>query len=185
MLNKIEENLLISSNLLLFGSGMLGPLLAVFTKNIGGGILDISWAWAIYLAMSGIATIIVGRISDEKISKAKIMVLGYTLNAIFTFSYLFVSNPIGLFLVQAGLGLAFALAAPTWDALYAKYEDRRHAGFVWGLARGSGDIMTGAAILIGGIIVSYFSFFALFIAMGIVQTIAAIYQARILKMQTS
>src|SRR5262247_2371624 len=55
-----ERLLLWSSNLWSFGKGMLGPLFAVFAQRVGGNILDITWAWAIYLGMTGILTIVAG-----------------------------------------------------------------------------------------------------------------------------
>ncbi len=180
MLNKKEKILLYSSNLWYLGEGMLGPLFAVFAERIGGNILDISWAWATYLIVTGILIMFIGKISD-RIGKEKLMVAGYALNTIFTFSYLLISSPIHLFLVQAGLGVALALANPTWNALYAKYEDKKHDGYIWGLAQGESTLISGTAIIIGGLIVNYLSFTVLFLIMGIIQSIATIYQARILR----
>lgn len=159
---------------------MLGPLFAVFTEKIGGDIFDITWAWATYLIVSGILYILVGKITDSKFSKEKMMVWGFALNAIFTFSYLFVSAPWHLFIVQAGLGIALAMADPTWNALYAKHEDKKHDGYQWGLAGGEAEIVTGIAIIIGGLIAVYWSFNMLFIFMGIIQTLATLYLAQIL-----
>ena len=136
MLNKKIKILLYGSNIWMFGEGMLGPLFAIFAERIGGNILEISWAWATYLILTGILIIITGKISDKKINKEKLMIVGYSLNAIFTFSYLLVSLPIHLFFVQAGLGISTALATPTWSALYAKFEDKKHDGYQWGLAYG-------------------------------------------------
>ncbi|MEK6880914.1 MAG: MFS transporter [Nanoarchaeota archaeon] len=180
-MNEKERILLYGSNIWYFGEGMLGPLFAVFAGIIGGNILDITWAWAIYLIVAGVMIMVVGRISDEHISKEKLMILGYVLNTLFTFSYLLVSSPEHLFFVQTGLGIAAALAIPTWTALYAEHEDRKHAGFTWGLASGESSLLTGFAIIIGGLIVNFISFKALFIVMGTVQIIATIVQARILK----
>lgn len=177
--NKKERILLVGSNLWYLGEGMLGPLFAIFGQRIGGNVLDISWAWAIYLIIIGVLVIVIGNISD-KISKEKLMVAGYALNAIFTFAYLLVSRPVQLFLVQAGLGVAAALAIPTWMSLYAKYEDKKRDGHTWGLATGLDKIVTGVALLAGGMIVQYFSFTVLFIIMGTIQVVATIYQARIL-----
>jgi MFS family permease len=177
---KREEKILLwGASFWWFGEGLFGPLFAVFAGRIGGNILDITWAWAIYLFTTGILEIYIGRISD-RIGHAKLMVIGYALNAIFTFCYLFVHTPVTLFLVEAGLGIALALADPTWDALYAKFEDRRKAGFIWGLEHGAEEIITAISILIGGLIVSYFSFVALFVIMGIIQAAGTIYQAKIL-----
>ena len=169
-LNIKEKILLRGASLWYLGEGMLGPLFAVFANRVGGSVLEITWAWAIYLIITGIFSIGVGEIAD-KYSKEKLMVFGYGLNALFTFSYLLVETPFQLFLVQAGLGLASAIASPTWSALYAEHEDRRHAGFTWGLADGDFKLVTGFAIIIGGLIVNYYSFQTLFITMGIIQII--------------
>ncbi|MBI2106166.1 MFS transporter [Candidatus Woesearchaeota archaeon] len=181
MLNKKEKILLYSNNLWLLGEGMFGPLLAVFTEKIGGSVLDISSAWATYLITLGILVIVIGKLSDKKGRKEKFMIAGFALNAIFTFGYLFVSSTSHLFIIQAGLGLAAALAIPTWNSLYAKYEDKKHDGFTWGLASGESSITTGIAIIIGGFIVTTLSFEALFLIMGSIQILATLYQARILR----
>ncbi|MCL1475240.1 MFS transporter [Argonema antarcticum] len=183
-MNKNLKILLYGSNLWSLGEGMLGPIFGVFTEKIGGNILDISWIWATYMIATGIFTICVGNISDRKISKEKLMVAGYGINTIFTFSYLLVSSPLQLLFVQVGLGFATALATPTWDALYVNYyEDKTKAGYLWGIAVGRDQVITGISIIIGGLIVNYCSFKVLFVTMGIVQAIATIYQAQILKPQ--
>lgn len=180
-LNKNIKILLYGGNIWYLGEGMLGPLFAVFTERIGGDVLDITWAWATYLIFAGLLYVIIGKMTDKYNNKEKTMVFGYALNTLFTFSYLFVSAPWHLFVVQAGLGVAAAMATPTWNALYAKHEDRKHDGFRWGLVGGESQIITGIAIIIGGYIVSSFSFTVLFITMGITQAIATIYQAQILR----
>jgi len=181
MINRKVKILLIGSNIWYFGEGMFGPLLAVFAQRIGGNILDITWAWAIYLIISGTFVMIIGKIADQY-SREKIMMAGYILNALFTFSYLLVKNPMQLFIVQAGLGLASALAIPTWSALYdINYTKKENKSYVWGLASGQAQIVTGLAVIIGGIISSKFSFSALFLAMGTIQIIAVILQAQILR----
>ena len=181
VINRKIKLLLYGGGLWYFGEGMFGPLFAIFAEKVGGTILDMTWAWATYLIIAGLLYILVGKFTDTYHHKRKIMVLGYALNALFTFGYLFVSSPMHLFIVQAGLGISTALATPTWFALYAKHEDRRNGGFQWGLAGGTAQIITGIAIIIGGLIVNYLSFDVLFITMGIIQVIATITQARILK----
>ncbi|MGQ0484510.1 MAG: MFS transporter [Hyphomicrobiales bacterium] len=173
-----EWVLLWSSNLWALGEGLLGPLFAVFAQRIGGSILDITWAWAIYLGMTGILTIIAGRVSDriwQWCGRERLLVAGYALNAVCTFAYLLVDRPMHLFLVQAGLGVALALSNPTWSALYARYSPgEKAAGFTWGLMAGGQNLILAVAIILGGYIISNYSFSALFIAMGTVQIIATI-----------
>lgn len=180
MFDKKLRILLYGSNIWFLGEGMLGPIIGVFTQKIGGNILDISWIWATYLIVTGTLTILFGKISDTKISKEKLLVAGYALNTVFTFAYLGATSPIRLFLVQVGLGTAAALATPTWDALYAREQDRARAGYIWGLADGQANCITGIAVIAGGLILNYFSFNVLFIIMGGIQTLATIYQAQVL-----
>jgi MFS family permease len=179
-LSKTTKLLLLGANIWYFGEGMLGPLFAVFAEKVGGDILDITWAWATYLIMTGLVYILVGKLINKKSYKAKVMVAGYALNAFFTFCYVFVSNPLQLFFVQAGLGIAEAIGTPAWDALYAENMHEEHDTFAWGLASGQSQIVTGIAIIGGGLISHYLSFRALFITMGSMQLLAAIVQARIL-----
>lgn len=163
------------------GEGMLGPLFAVFTQNIGGDILDISGAWALYLFVTGVLTLFIGNISDHGRRKEILVVLGFALGAIFTFSYLLVKSPMHLFIVEAGLGVATAMLTPTWDALYSRHSNKKKTGFAWGIASGGGQIAIAFGIVLGGFVVHFFDFQTLFVIMGILQTIATLIMLRILK----
>lgn len=174
-----EKILWWSSNLWSFSQGMLGPLFTVFAQKIGGSIFDIAWAWGIYLIVTGVVVILVGKFSDHH-SKEYLMIVGYVLTAVLTFLYLLVKTPAQLFLVQAGLGLGLAMATPTWFALFEKYSTRKTDGAMWGLADGGDKISMGIAIILGGFLVKWFSFSALFIVMGSIQVLATVYQARML-----
>ena len=180
-LNKSARILLYGSTIWYLGEGMMGPILGVLTEKIGGNILDISWIWAAYLIATGVFTAFVGKLSDYRFSKEKLLVAGYALNAFFTFGYLFASSTLHLLCVQVGLGVAAALAIPTWDALYAQHNARMNAGYIWGLAAGQTQLTTGFAIIIGGMIIHYSSFNVLFVIMGVIQIFATLYQAQILR----
>jgi MFS family permease len=179
-LSRTIKILLLGANIWYFGEGMMGPLFAIFAEKVGGDILDITWAWATYLVITGIFYIIVGRLLNNKEYKVKVMVIGYVLNGIITFGYLLVDSPFSLFLVQAGLGIAEAIGTPAWDALYAKSLDTDLDAYAWGLSTGQSQIVTGIAFGLGGVITHFISFSALFITMGLIQIIAAIVTAQLL-----
>ncbi len=175
--------LLIGANLWYIGEGMFGPLLSVYTQQIGGDLLDLTGAWSVYLVVTGLCMLVVGATADRFRAPERLMVAGYSLNALCTFAYLFVRQPWQLLLVQAGLGMANALATPTWDALFSTYTPPKRAGIVWGVAHGLEYLITGVAVLIGGAIVYLGSFTLLFLIMGVIQLLAAIYQAQILRIE--
>ncbi len=178
--SRTTKILLLGANIWYFGEGMMGPLFAVFAEKVGGDILDITWAWSTYLVITGLMYILVGKLVNKKNYKEKVMIFGYTLNALFTFGYLFVSSPIHLFIVQAGLGISEAIGTPCWDSLYAKNLTDDMDSYAWGLSTGQSQIVTGLAFAIGGMITHFISFEVLFITMGVIQLIAAGVTAQIL-----
>src|SRR5262245_18881310 len=98
-MNRFERILLGGAMFWWFGEGLFGPLFAIFAGQVGGDILDITWAWATFLLVTGSLEIILGRVAD-RIGPEKLMVLGFALNAFFTFCYLFIDSTLDLFIVQ-------------------------------------------------------------------------------------
>lgn len=181
ILSEPERILFWSSNIWSFSDGLLGPLFAVFTQRVGGDVLELTWAWALYLSVTGFCMVFVGKLGD-RIGHHYLSVLGYALTTLFTFGYLFVDSTLDLFIVQIGLGMALALSNPTWDALYDHYSgDGSHDGFIWGYASAGRYIAQAVAILSGGLLVTYFSFETLFIIMGSISLFATYHQAKILR----
>ena len=180
-MNKISKILLISSALWFFGEGLLGPLFSVFAEKIGGDILDITWAWGLYLIATGVFYVIIGKSLEKSTYKTEVMIIGYALNTILTFCYLLVHNTMQLFLIQIGLGIAEALSTPVWENLFATNIDDDDNAFYWSLATGHSHFVSGIAIILGGLIADFVSFKALFIVMGSIQIFATIIQFRLLK----
>ncbi|MEN9561298.1 MAG: hypothetical protein RIQ56_571, partial [Candidatus Parcubacteria bacterium] len=122
-----------------------------------------------------------GQVSD-KVSKLGLLFLGYLLTALLTFCYLLVETPTHLFLLQAAMGFALALTNPTHFSLLSRFSlQTEKQGALWGWADGRDKIATGLAVFVGGVIVSAWSFEALFIVMGILQLCATVYIAALFK----
>ena len=178
-MSRNEKILLYGATYWNFANGLLGPLLAVFAQKIGGDILDVASASAIYLIVTGVCVICLGRYSDRH-NKVLLLTIGYALTTLFTFMYLLVDTPVKLLLVQAGLGLALAFSNPTWSALFDEYSSNDAKGFLWGLSDGAMKIASGVAIIIGGLVVTRYSFEVLFIIMGCLNIFTTMYQAQML-----
>src|SRR5712671_5068081 len=108
-MNRYLQALLAGSYLWYFAAGLLGPLYTVFAQSIGGDLLDAAFAYSAYLIATGVFSMLFGALSD-RCSKEAMMLAGYSLNVIGTFSYLFVAAPHQLFATQVMLGVATALA---------------------------------------------------------------------------
>ena len=184
-LNRPTKILLIASSLWYFGEGLFGPLFAIYAEKIGGDLLDITWAWALYLMATGLFYAIIGKLFTRSKFKKHLMIFGYGLNALLTFGYIFVHSTQQLFLLQVGLGIAEAVSTPIWDSLFASNLDDNENTFHWSLATGHTHFVSGIAIALGGLIANYVSFHALFITMGTIQLIATFIQGKLLFEKTS
>ncbi len=180
-MNKYIKNLLLGSYIWYLADGLFGPLYAVFAEKIGGDVLELTSAYAVFLIAQGMLTIMMGKMSDKH-SKARLMMWGYIINTIATFAYLLVNNPFSLLLVQSLLGISLALSSPTWSALYTQFQDNSKSGEAWGLSQGGPSIIQAGSIIAGGFIVTFLGFDMLFIVMGILMAVSTIVQASILKL---
>jgi len=106
-----------------FSAGLFGPIYAIFVERIGGDILTASSAWAMYSIIIGILIFVFGKWED-KLNKRKMVVLGYSLSAIGTASYIFVQQPLHLFAVQTILGISTAVINPAWNAIFSTSLDK-------------------------------------------------------------
>jgi MFS family permease len=170
--------LLATSSLWFLGEGMLGPLFAIFSEEIGGDVLEIAALWAAFLVTSGICTATIGAWADRNGRHELFSLIGYVGNAVVTFGYLLVDAPWELAIVQVLLGLCSALATPTWYVLYVRSisSQPKRQGFWLGLSSGQEEVATGVAALLGGLIVTAWGFRTLFVVMGCVQLVAAALQ---------
>jgi len=172
--------LITSSIFFNISAGFLGPIYAIFVQNIGGNAIDAGTAWAIYAITVGVLYIIFGRLED-KLDKKKVFVLGRFFDFIGVVSYLFVRTPFQLFLVQGFLGIGAAMKDPAFNALYSRLLMRGKETSEWSYQLGLTSVMWGVAALLGGIIITYFSFRTLFILMSMATGTSFLVSTLILK----
>jgi len=78
-----------------------------------------------------------------------------------------------LFGAQIVAGLATGMIEPTWDALFT--DDIEHSSAKhWSIWAGGTHLTTGAAALVGGVVVAYFSFSVLFAGMAGIDALALV-----------
>jgi predicted MFS family arabinose efflux permease len=132
------------------------------------------------MVLTGILYMLFGKLLRKSKHKELVLVIGYLLNTVFTFCYIFIHNNKQLLLLQIGLAISEALSTPIWDALFAKYLDTSDDSLFWGIAGGHSQLVSGIAIAVGGLVIYYFSFDTLFIIMGCIQALATLTQTGLL-----
>jgi MFS family permease len=156
-----------------FAEAMLVPMYAAFAEKVGGSILDAGIAFATFSIATGVVVALVGTRPWFQHHIKRFLILGFLGSALCDVSYAFVHNKWELFGAQVIAGLATGLIEPAWDALFT--DDIEHSPAMhWSIWAGGTHLVTGAAALIGGLIVAYWSFTVLFLVMAGIDLVAGI-----------
>lgn len=175
LFNKALRILLITNGLILVAAAMLGPIYALFVEDIGGDLLAASLTGGIFALAAGVTSLFAGKFADKVKRSELIIAFSYALTGVGFILYLFVNSILFLFGVQILIGFSQAVYNPAFDALYSKHLDKGQAGREWGAWEALNYFSTTVGAIIGGLIVTYFGFNALFIAMSILCFISSIY----------
>jgi len=174
-INKRVKVLLATNSVILLAVAMLGPIYALFVDAIGGSLLDASLAAGVFALVAGTVTLLSGRRVDKAKEKKVIVIVGYLIIGVGFLLYTVVDSILSLLVVQVIIGLGEAVYSPAFDTLYSKNLDKKKAGFEWGLWESINYFSLAAGAIIGGLIVTYHSFNALFISMSVLCLFSAFY----------
>jgi len=163
--NKPLEILLSTNAITLLAAGMLGPIYALFVNEIGGDILDASFAGAVFALATGITVLVSGRFSDKMKESEYVMIGGYMLIALGFFLLMFVYNIWTLLMVQMLIGIGEAIYSPAFDGIYTKHMNPNNASNSWGAWKAMNYFVTAIAAALGGYIVLNYGFHLLFLIM--------------------
>lgn len=166
--------LLLSDAYINLALGMIGPIYAIFVEQIGGDILDASWAYSAYLFTAGVVMYLLSKWEDRYKHKEKLIVAGYALTSVGCLFYIFVFNQITLLATQVTLGLAIAVLDPAFDSTYSHYITKREEASDWGAWEAMSYVVTAIAAIIGGYVANFLGFKILFIAMFIISLLGVI-----------
>ncbi len=154
-----------------FAESMLVPVYAAFTEEVGGSVLDAGIAFAVFSIATGLVIALVGTRPIFQTHVRRFLMAGFFLSAAADIGYMFVSSRWELFAVQLVVGLGTGFVEPAWDSLFTDDIDHASAKH-WSIWAGGTHLATGAAALLGGLVVSYFSFKTLFACMSLVDLLA-------------
>jgi predicted MFS family arabinose efflux permease len=176
MKKKINNYLLKCSFIGTFAEYLLVPIYAIYVERVGGSLLDIGIAFSIFNIVKGLFVILMGKTDFYKKNLHTFIMYGFALSALCDCSYMFISNYIQFFFVQAIAGIALALINPAWEALYSDVEDTDEASEKWTFWNGGVDFIIGIAAIVGGLMIRFVGWNCLFTTMGLI-SLSSIYFA--------
>jgi len=170
MKKQLKILLLISAFFSLAG-GLFGPLYAVFVEQIGGDLLTAGIAYSIFAIISGVLIFVISKFEDKVKHKEYLIIFGYTFSCLGFLGYIFVQNPLHLFLVQIFFGISEAISSPAYDGIYSKFLEKGKFVSQWGIWESMTWIIYGVAALVGGYLANVYGFRIIFIIMFILSLI--------------
>lgn len=172
-INPVIRMLIISDAVLMGAAGLLGPIFALFISNfiMGGNAAVAGIAASVYLFTKSIAQIPVAHFIDKIRGEKDDFWLMFIFMIMLSFtplSYLFISTPLQLYVVQFFLGIFAACTFPAYMAMFTRHIDKEKEGTEWGIYFTLIDLMSAAFAAIGGYIASTSGFHTLIILVSLV-----------------
>ena len=144
-----------------FGSGLLLPIYAFFVQKIGGGIVETSWAIALFSIVMGVTILAIAQTKWSHVYRKECLLVGWFIWLLGLILYCYIRDITMLFIAQILNGLGNALSSPAFDAeLSEQASDDLSGG--WGILEGVTSIFSGLAAIIGGYLTSRYGFDTLF-----------------------
>ena len=175
-LNRIVKYLIYSDLIFYTGWGLISPIFAIFITGtiIGGSAFVVGMTAGINLIFRSILRVPFG-IAADKSQKTSYyyMIIGLLLSAIVPLGFMFASTPMHIYILEAFLGATLAMSSAGWAGIFAKYMDKGKESTEWGIDAVAVGLGPGIAAIVGGTLVTLFSFNALFLivtAVGLIGT---------------
>lgn len=165
-MNKYLKTLFFYNGIFVFASHLLGPLYALYVKDIDSSIMSVSISWSAFLFSTVIFTLLISSVGDKVKHKEYLLSAGYFVRAFVWFSYIFVGDITTLVLLQILLGVGESLGTPAYDALLAEHLDRGHHIADYANWKIISSLAGAISVFIGGYIVDSFGFKYLFVLMA-------------------
>ena len=165
-INKSLKILLFTNGLVNIAAAMLGPIYALFVKEIGGDLFDASVAVSIFAFVAGLTTIVSGYYADKMPDNKIIVIFGYALIAVGFLLMTRVESMLGIALTQSLIGIGEAIYLPAFDEEYSRHIERENAGKEWSLWESMHYFSMAVGASVGGVVVTKFGFDFVFILMS-------------------
>jgi predicted MFS family arabinose efflux permease len=184
-MNKLSKYLLLASFFGTCGETMITPLYGMFVNKIGGGFMEAGIGYAIFSIITGVIVIGSSKIKWFEYNLQLVVLIGFAIAAVGDFSYFFVQNAIGLFLVQITNGVSVGLLNPAWEALYTQNTEEGDEHRSWSLWGGGANISIGIGALLGAAVTTLFGFKVMFMSTAVMNAISIYYAAMIYRKSNS
>lgn len=178
-INKVIKILVFSDLVLLFGWGLISPILAIFIiESIQGGDAKVAgFAIGIYWLTKSIIQIPIANFLDKHQGEKDdlyALIFGIILASLTPIGFIFAQFPWQIYLLQGIHALGMAFAIPSWSGIFTRHIEKKREAFCWSLDSSALGIGAGVAGIIGGTVAKAFGFTPLFIGVSVLGIISGL-----------
>lgn len=185
-INHVVKTLVLSDFFINAGFSVFAPVFAIFvTKQVSGGSLAVvGFAAAIFQIFKSGLQIPIAKYLDRNHGEYDdfySMVFGTFLITLVPFLYLFATQTIHVYMIQALYGIGASFAIPPWYAIFTRHVDKMQENVEWSLDSIAIGIGAATSAALGGLLAEKFGFQFVFILGGILAIIGAVNQIKIFR----
>ncbi len=171
--------MVLSDFTLMFGWGLVAPILAIFiTDNIQGGDAKVAGiAVGLYWLLKSIFQIPIGGYLDKNHGEKDdfyFLIGGTLLMGLVPLGFIFATLPWHIYGLQVIHAAGAALALPAWCGIFTRHIGRGKEAQSWAWDSSALGIGAGISGILGGIIASAFGFTPLFIGVSVLGLISTV-----------
>ena len=185
-INHVVKVMVLSDFFINAGFSVFAPVFAIFvTGQVQGGSLQVvGFAAAIFQIFKSILQIPIAKVLDRdhgEYDDFYSMVFGTALIATVPFWYIFASEPVHIYVIQAVYGIGAAFSIPPWYAIFSRHLDKLQENVEWSLDSIAIGIGGASAAAVGGILADKFGFQFIFLLGGMLAIFGAVQQVKIFR----
>ena len=170
-INKVIKILVLSDFFLLFGWGLISPILAIYIiHSIRGGNAQVAGiAVGIYWLLKSVLQLPIANLLDRHHGEKDdyyALIFGTLLASLTPIGFIFATLPWHIYILQTVHAIGMAFAIPSWSGIFTRHIEKGREAFCWSLDSSALGIGAGAAGIIGGTVAKVFGFLPLFIGVS-------------------
>ncbi len=152
----------ISSSILQFAGGLIGPFYIVYVQKLGGGSIEnLGISFGVLGIFSAVTAYVAGKYSDKLGRKPFLILTGYMTAVLYLF-YLLVRSNLQLLILQAIVGIVGSIFGIVSGILLADITHHKIRGMQIGLYNLIVGVFTSLALIIGGYLIGKLGFVVVF-----------------------
>lgn len=171
-MNKTIKLLIISDIFVITGFGLIGPILAIYIKDLpGSSLFAVGFSSTLFLIVKSLIQLPLSKYVDKHDHKKRLLISGTLMMALIPFMYIFATHINHVYFIQIWQGIGSALAFPTFLSLFSTNLDKKKEGFEWSLYSTLVGLGTAGSAALGAKIAEIYDFRFTFAIVGIMAMI--------------